>query len=808
MGKKFFAIVTGIFIFFSLSTNSFSEDSAQLNNNSANDINLGAKADNPKPVNSSEATSNGNESSNLIETKKPQVKIIKVVDVDGNKSISSSTIIAKIKIRPGDVFSQDILNDDLKRLYNLGYFTDIAIDVSDFDDGIKVIFKVTEKPVIDSIVFEGNRAIKEKVLKKEMKSAPEEMLDLGKLKSDIIELKKLYEKKGFPLTDINYEVKLNEETNRAAIHIIIDEKSKVIVKSITFKGNKAIRSKELLKVMTTRPHWLWISGFFKEEVFEADIDKLKAFYESAGYLDVMIDPDLKYNEKKDLLFVTINVTEGKKYTVKKVNITGNKIFPESDIRKHIKMKEGKPFSNEGMRMDIDYLQQYYYDRGYMSCELNSDIAVDKDNAKIEIFYSVVENDLTYIDKIKIKGNIRTKDVVVRRELRFFPGEKFDGSKIRRSKERLYNLGYFDEVSFDTESGSEPNKKNLIVNVKETKTGEFSFGGGYSSVDAFLGFAEVAQKNFDLLNFPTFTGAGQRLNIRAEVSTVRQNYELSWTDPWVLGFPYEFGFDAYRRMHDKAVGYAYNETTTGGDVRLGKEFTDAFRGNLTYKLEEVNINDIDSGASQALLNEEGKNTISSLIPSLSYDKRDNIYNPTRGYYLATSFQETGGFLGGDKNFYKYFASGEYYYSLFEKIVFQLKGQGGFANKFSGSNDVPIYERFFAGGQYTIRGYKERSVGPKDPLTGDFVGGNSMFVANAEVTFPIYEKLLKGAVFFDGGNVWEKASNFASSSLKYGTGVGVRVKTPIGPVSLDLGYPLSNLEGEKKKPRFYFSVSRGF
>lgn len=803
MKKRLFLVsLVAVFIFLSGTYVVLCEETPQTKEK---DVVIEPKAISPE---ASDAVNPEINAASSEEPKKEDRKTVKAIEISGNKSISGSTVIAKIKIRPGDIFSQDILNDDLKRLYGLGYFTDVSIDVSDFEDGIKITFIVKEKPVVEAIIFKGNKVLKESVLKKEIKSSVEEMLDISKLKSDIVDLKKLYEKKGYPLVDINYDIKLNEETNRATVEISIEEKSKVVVQSISFVGNKSFRKKELLKVMSTKAHWLWVSGYFKEDIFEADIDRLKAFYENAGFLDVSITPDLKYSNTRSQLFITISVDEGKKYTVGNITISGNTIFPESDIRKSLKMNTKKPFSNEGLRVDIDSIQQYYYDRGYMSARINADISIDKENAKIDIAFSIAENELTYIDKIDVKGNIRTKDVVIRRELRVYPGEKFDGSKIRRSKERLYNLGYFEEVSFDTEPGSAPNKKNLLVNVKESKTGEFSFGGGYSSVDAFIGFAQVSQKNFDILNFPTFTGAGQRLDVRAEVSTIRQNYDISWTDPWIWGYPVELGFDVFNRSHDKKVGYAYNETETGGDVRLGKNFTDYLRGDAIYKLELVNITDIDSGASQAFKDEEGKNTISSIVGSLSYDRRDNIFNPTSGYYLTNSIQNTGGFIGGDKNFYKYIAAGEYYQAFFQKIILQLKAQGGFANKYSGSNAVPIYERFFSGGQYTIRGYKERSVGPQDPLTGEYIGGNSMALGNAEVTFPLYENLLKGAVFFDAGNVWQKSGEFFSTSLKYGTGAGLRIKTPIGPVSLDLGFPLSNIEGQKKKPQFYFSVSRGF
>ncbi|OGW74777.1 MAG: hypothetical protein A2Z72_05055 [Omnitrophica bacterium RBG_13_46_9] len=319
-----------------------------------------------------------------------------------------------------------------------------------------------------------------------------------------------------------------------------------------------------------------------------------------------------------------------------------------------------------------------------------------------------------------------------------------------------------------------------------------------------------QKNFDLFNLPYFTGDGQKLALRAELGTVRRDFDLSWTEPWIFDYPLSFGFDAYHRTHLRTthVGYGYQEVRSGGDLRFGKEFFDYLRGDLLYRLENVDISDISSEASQDLKDEEGKKWLSTAIFGIQFDNRDNIFSPTRGVIAGISVNNTGGFLMGDKSFIKGYLWGSFYYSPINKIVIEIQGRAGLGNSYGNTDKLPIYERFYAGGADTIRGYRERKVGPRDPYSNDPIGGESTLIGNAELTFPIYEKLIKGAIFYDIGNVWENAGDFAQGSYKQGAGVGVRVKTPIGPIKIDWGYPLSDNEGDKKEGQFYFSVTHGF
>ncbi len=737
---------------------------------------------------------------------------IKEVKIINNKAVSTSTMRSKLRTTEGALFSQDILNEDLKRLYELGFFEDIAIDVKDESDGYIVSFVVVEKPLMDGVMFKGNKAIPEQQLKAAISTKVDSMLDLSTVNRDMTSIRKLYESKGFQLANIDYKIDKDETLNRAKITFNINEKQRIKVKKIEFTGNYSVPAQELSKLMLTKTEFLFFiqPGYFKTEEFESDLDTMRTYYQRKGHLDIKIEPEFDYNEDGTEMYIKVKIDEGKKYLVGSVKLTGNEKFPETQIKNALKMTPGKPYSEAAMKEDVVGIQQYYFDRGYMSCDIMPDALLDAATGDINVAYSITENELIYVERVRIQGNTKTKDIVIRRELRAYPGEPFSGAEIRRSKERLYNLGYFEDVVFDTEQGSAPDKKDLVVSVKETKTGEFSFGGGYSSIDRLIGFVQVEQRNFDFLNFPTFTGGGQDLNVKAEFGSVRQNYIVSWTDPWILGFPYLFGFDFYRTEQKKTtdLGYLFDEVRWGGDFRLGKEFTEHFRADAMYKLENVDISKVPDAAAQDIKAEQGKNWLSRLFFGVRYDMRDNIHTPTRGFMVGGSAEDVGGFLGGDKDFIKYGTNGELYFNFFEKkLVLAFTSSMNFADSYGNTDKVPIYERFYAGGGNTIRGYKERNVSPRDPNTNDPIGGNVRFLGTAEATVPLFEDLIKGAVFTDTGNVWKEFDNI-DFKLKYGVGAGVRVKTPLGPVKLDYAWPLTDNYEDTKKGRFYFSMSHGF
>ena len=402
-------------------------------------------------------------------------KVVTAIEVKNNKTISSATILAKVQIVTGKPFSQVVLNQDLKRLYATEFFTDISIEVEDYDGGAKVIFVVTEKPVVDKVKFEGNKVIRTDRLTPLVKIKEGQMLNYRELKAATEAISAIYEKNGFHLAKIQYRVDMDEGTNRGTVVFEIAETERVKIRKIIFEGNHSYRDKRLLKLITTRSSSLFTSGYYKKDVFESDLEKILDFYKREGFMDVAVDKDLRYDQAGKNLYITIKINEGKKYRVGTVAIKGNKVFPEFKLRGQLGMLPHSVFSDEALKLDVVKLQEYYFHDGYISVKIDSDTVLNSQTGKIDITYTIEEGELAYVDRIDIRGNSKTKDIIIRRELRIYPGEKFDGEKLKRSKERLYNLGYFEEINYDVEPGTADNKKNLVVTVKETKTGEFSFG---------------------------------------------------------------------------------------------------------------------------------------------------------------------------------------------------------------------------------------------------------------------------------------------------------------------------------------------
>ncbi|MBU1784254.1 MAG: outer membrane protein assembly factor BamA [Candidatus Omnitrophica bacterium] len=743
------------------------------------------------------------------------------IRIKGNYSISTVTILNRLKIKPGDMFEESALNKELKRLYAMGYFSDVFIEVEDHTDGVIVVFTVVEKPIITGIEFRGNTHIKSPKLLETVSIKAGDLLDHNRLSQDVSAIKGLYVEEGYYRITVDYKVDVRDTGDAARVIYTINEGRTLKVKSVEIEGNMSFSDDSIKKLMATKPAWWFIQkGAFDEEKFQSDLIRIATFFRGKGYLDVAVTSRMKYSDDEKFLHITVVIDEGKRYMVGKITLHGDMVVAEEDVRELVLMEPGDPFDYELMREDAENVRMFYYDNGYMDADIDLQHRYSPTDGRMDLFYEIQAHDVIHVGKVNIVGNTKTKDQVVRREVRLYPGEKYDGKYLRRSKERIYNLGYFEDVYFETVPTRDQDVKDLNVIVKETKTGEFSFGGGYSSVDAFIGFVQIRQRNFDLLDFPTFTGAGQDLTIRAEAGSARQNYFVNWTDPWIFGFPYLFGFDVYREEHDRTslTGYGYDERRTGGSLRVGKEIGEYFATGLVYNLEEVKISNLPDDPGPALERERGENTISRLTLNMNYDRRDNKYSPSKGYFIGFSVQNAGGFLGADKTFVKGWINGNYYHSIIKSVVLELRSSLGLAENYGDTDEIPIYERFFAGGATTVRGYEERGVGPRDRTSsggiGEPIGGEALFLATAEVTFPIYTGVIKGAVFYDVGNVWNNAKDLISSeifkenSLKQGAGIGVRVKTPIGPIKLDWGYPLSDNYGEKKEGRFYFSVSHGF
>lgn len=739
-----------------------------------------------------------------------------LVDVRGNSTVAKETILAKVQTKPGSPYQDSVISEDIRRLFSLGYFTDVRADVEPSAEGLVLVFVVVEKPTVRDVEVEGQRFLKKDRVLELFTVKPGELYDPRKVKEGIDALKAEYARKGFSSADVAARAAADPGANTATVHLLVDEGPRMRITRILVEGNTVFSDRRIRKVMKTKRKRWFNSGVYTEQVMEEDLERIKAFYRKHGYQDVAAESQIYRDAKGSGLYVHVKITEGLQHRVGQVKIEGVTLFPEREVRQAVTLKPGAVYHAEALQEDLRLIKQYYGDRGYIHAEVSPDPQLDSAAKRVNLTYHITEHERVAINRIEVRGNLKTKDVVVRREMRVYPGEIFDGARIRKSIDRLYNLGYFEEVTVDTEPTAAPEREDLIVEVKESKTGSFSFGGGFSSVDRLVGLIELEQRNFDWRNWPGFTGAGQDLRLRAEIGSVRRYFDISFTEPWLFGTPNSFGIDLYNRtrLRSSSLGLAFEEEQRGGGLRLGREFIDGLRGQVNYQLYRTEISDIVPEASADLRAEEGTNTISVTGTSLSWDTRDNRFDPTRGVYMFASGDLAGGIFGADRDFFR-LQTGASTYVPHWGLVFEARFRAGIVDAYSGDDEVPIFERFFGGGAGTIRGFEERRVGPRDPFSNDPIGGEALLIGNLEEVMTLVRDergraILKGSLFFDIGNVWRRVDEFGED-FRAGAGVGVRVNTPIGPLRFDVGMPVSSIDeelGEERQPRFHFNISRSF
>lgn len=744
----------------------------------------------------------------LPSVSEPGLPQILDIEVRGNQIVSTSTILTKIKSQKGSALKQDTVNEDIKRLYAAGFFEDIKIEVAEVPGGVKLMVAVIEKPVVKEIRIEGAAVFKEDKILKQIKLIEGQVLDRQVVKQGVDAIQKLYTDKGFRFVDVQSTVDVNDFTKEAVVTIKITEGEKYKIGDIRFEGNNAFKSRQLIKMMRTRKKWLIIrSGTFKNEYFEQDMERLQLFYQQEGYLDVKMAPSFEYDKEEQRIFIKIQVEEGKHYEAGDISIKGNKIFPESEIWQELEMLPGTTYSQYYLAKDVEKIRAYYHKQGYMDARIIPDIRLNKESGKVDLTYEIEEGDLYFVEKVVTRGNTKTKDIVIRRELRIRPGERFDGEKIEKSKQRLENLGFFEEVTYDTEpSPSAPNRKDLIFRVKEKRTGELSFGGGISSIDRLVGFAEISQKNFDLLNWPRFTGGGQSLSVRGRVGTISQDYSINFYEPYVLNRNLSYGLDLFNTHRDNE-NVDFEERRLGVSNTFSRLFKDLIRVGSGYTLERVKLTDISDDAPSTVRNFDGVNWLSRWQAFTSYDTRDNIFNPTKGLLASFNAELVGSFLGGDQDFYVFQTSVTKYWTVFKKHLIEFRGRLGTSQEFGDSDEVPVFDRFYAGGLGSVRGYNYRRVGPLE--AGDAIGGQTMNIWNLEYTVPVPRlDAFRFALFTDMGHINRDAYDINFGDYAVSIGPGIKIKTPLGPVAFYYGFPIANRDTEDKNGRFEFSLSRGF
>lgn len=743
----------------------------------------------------------------------------------GPPAASDELIKSNIRVKIGDQVTRTAIDDDVRNLYSTGFFSNIRVAEENTTEGLKLIYVVAGKLTLTDIRFDGNKELSLSKLKKKVTSKVGEPLDEQKLFTDAQEIKKLYQKQGFQKTEVTYEVVPNEATGRGTVTFKINEAKKTRVAEVTFDGATAFPQKKLRKTIKTRKRWFmsWLtgSGTLKDEQFEDDKEKLTEFYRESGYIDFRIN-DVKFDQVSERkVAISFDVFEGRLYKTGTVQLKGNSLFPSEDILKRLKMVQGENFTPGGLSKDTEAIRDFYGEKGYIDTEVFARKTPNVETGNMDLVYQIDEKDKSFIEKIEIKGNVKTKDKVIRRELAVAPGEVFDMVGVKLSQKRLEGLDYFSKVDARPEPTDVPNRKNLVVGVDEKSTGNFTVGAGFSSVDSVLGFAEVTQGNFDLFNPPYFTGGGQKFRLRTQLGTERQDYQLSFTEPWFLDRKLAFGVELYHRDLG-FVSDVYDQRQTGAKLSLTRALgSDFLIGTLSYTVENVQIYNLPGlqtnpapppalrdPVSPAIRQEEGSRTVSKIGAALAYDTRNSSFLPDGGQRTELLTELAGGPFGLDTDYYRVELKSAWYFKGFaEGHVLELSGRGGVVENFGGSSRVPLFDRWFLGGLYSLRGFDYRDVGPRD-RNNEPLGGETYWFGSAEYSLPIIDRL-RLAFFYDVGMVYRDAFQFSQAGDNNGkyndnVGIGFRLNLPIGPLRLDYGIPITTDPQNKSSGKFQFGV----
>ncbi len=779
----------------------------------------------------------------------------------GPPNVSEDYIRANIRLKVGDPFTRPAADQDTVALYQTGYFFKIQILADDQAGGVGITYVVQGKPILAELKIIGNVHMSLKKVKRKVTSKVNQTLDERKLFDDAQAIKELYEKAGYQKTTVEVQPPvIDEAAGRGSATIVIHESPKVKIKNIVFDNvGTNFTQRALRKVLkNTRRRWTfsWLtgSGVLKEDGFDEDKDTLVDFYQNNGFIDFAImDVNKEYINPKWMV-LHIKVAEGKQYKVGAVDIKGNTIYTTNDFLNgfktnkmafRLKEQPGAVFKPTDFSADEQTMRDMYGLQGYLDSQQRGSTLIEATHSAnpttgtMDLSYEIHEGDKNYIEKVIIKGNVKTKDRVLRRELAVYPGEVYDMVRVKVSKARLEGMDYFSKVDTQAQDSDVPNAKDLVVGVEEKSTGSFTLGAGFSTVESIVGTVEIRQGNFDLFNAPTFTGAGQKLQLRLSIGTLLQDYDLNFIEPWFLGKRLIFNVDLFHRdLYYNALNNDYNETFDGGTVSLTKALfgLQALKGTVSYTLQNVHVS-IPEGyqtffttnytpspnsiyntpytwpptVSTNIAAERGTYFEAVAAVSLEYDTRNSLRLPDAGQ--DSSIKLSVATPPGDVEFYKVeLRTGWYFKGFATNHVFEVEAKAGWISPLGNTSRIPIFDRYFLGGMYSLRGYRYEMVGPLDNL-GEALGGDTDWFISAEYSIPLLHNsnMIRYAFFYDIGNVYPGSLSFrpAPGDLPYNddVGVGLRIVLPIGggtPLRLDYGVPIEHGPTASKYGKFQFGV----
>jgi outer membrane protein insertion porin family len=722
-------------------------------------------------------------------------KVVRVI-ITGNQRIESDAIKKIIKTEPGNIYLAKSLSEDLKAVYSMGYFEDIRIESENEPEGKVIIFRVKEKPTIRIIRCKGNVIYDEKDIKENLDIRTGSILNIFKVRSNIRRIEELYKDKNYHNVKVTYNVH-QLDNNQADLEFVIAEGEKLLIGNIKLEGNNAYKDKKLKKIMKSSEKgffsWMTSAGDLNREDLDQDVARLSAFYHNNGYIKAKVgEPQVEYHENQIDIFIKID--EGPQFKVGQVDVTGDLVLPKEELVAKLKISREAYYNREVVRNDVLALSDLYSDEGYAYAEISPQINENSDELIVNITYVVEKGNQVYFESIIFSGNTRTRDKVIRRELKVYEQELYSGRQLKRGVRNLYRLDYFEDIKVDTIKGSADDKMILKIDVTEKSTGTFSFGAGYSSVENLFGMASITQRNL--------FGRGQSLELNAQLGGVTTRYNLRFTEPWLFDIPLSAGFDLFNWETEYDF---YDKRSIGASVRFSYPVYDFMRAYIKYTYDDADIENIADEAAQSIKDLEGTNVTSSISTTLRYDSRDRIINTTKGSEHSITLQYAG--LGGDIAFTKYLAETGWYIPLFMDTVGFLHGKIGFVNENSGGT-LPDYERFYLGGMNSVRGFEWRDIHVLDE-NGDEIGGDKFVLFNVEHLIPIVKSAgLVGVLFFDAGNVYNNDENIDLGDLRKSIGLGFRWYSPMGPLRLEYGYIIDPMEGEDKQGEWGFTVGSAF
>ncbi len=716
------------------------------------------------------------------------------IQVGGNARIETSTVLAEISIKPGDLVSLETIDQAMQSIFKLGYFDDISVEMTEVQGAKILTFVVHELPLIRSIVFVGNKKLKDDKLVPLLTMRTPSIYNRIKVDVTLEQIKNAYIVDGYYAAKITPDLQVDDK-NEGTLTFNIVEGKKILISHITFVGNTVFDKDQLLDKMETKERW-WLSwitdrGVYNKEAMSLDVERIKAAYHDEGYQSVRVgDPQVTLI-KDEYLDVVIEIDQGLQYRVGEVTVSGDMMYPQEKLRKLVRLQSGDVFGTSALRQSILMLTDVYADHGYAYTNVTPLTSKDQQLQLIDLNLEVEQGPRVFVERIEITGNTKTRDKVIRREIPLLERDLFSAKKVKEANRRIRNLGFFDEINVTNKPGSDETKTILGVAVTERSTGTFSIGMGYSSSDKLMAQGSISQDNL--------FGYGMRLSLSGTFGSYSTNYSLALSDPHFLDTNWTLGgeiYNNYREYDD------YDEGTIGGSIRTGHPIGRKSKLYVTYRFEQSDVSNIDNDLTDSIQDESGNSTLSSLTTQIVRNSTDYFDDPSRGGMSKLSLEYAG--LGGTENFVKSIAEHRHFFPLPWGTVFSIHGELGYVTS-TDSDDVSITQKFFLGGIRTIRGFQYREVGPRE--NGDYVGGSRMGYFNFEYLFPIYKKLgLKGVLFYDTGNAWTNDENYFSD-MRHSVGAGIRWKSPMGPLRFEWGYNLSPRDYEDQSV-FEFTIGKAF